>query len=268
MGWGCSAPMKRKMLFAASHHNMKDDDESALQDMFDAVVIDVNACFRNMIAPGGICQLTPRSAVAIFFKNYVSRYSNARTIVFAFDSPHLVPEERLTFHKTKRYAKATRSPEQDTEILAPDGRIYKRGLEPIEDTQVALLTPDHIPGGVWDRYVSCSMYSECRLVLTVMPRFWNSTEGKRRLWDIVQACLQDIIETWAPSKCYIIDSQDGRRMHFPPSFRDPLFENIPPYGEGDAKAIMYTLALKNTHDSILICTIDWDMAIQVYLLDV
>lgn len=153
MGWACSASMKRQMLFTASKHHVNADDETACENSFRAVVIDVNACFRQMVAPNGICKLSPRCAVSIFFKNYVSRYPNASVVVFAFDSPHLVPEERLNFHRTKRYAKATRKANNASEVLANDGRIYKIGLEPIEDHLIEMLTPDNIPGGVWDRYV-------------------------------------------------------------------------------------------------------------------
>ena len=99
---------------------------------FQSVVIDVNACFRNMIAPGGICQLTPRAAVGIFFSNYVKRYSNARVVVFAFDSPHLVPEERLHFHRTKRYAKASRPVSGTNEVLAGTGAFIEEGLSPLK----------------------------------------------------------------------------------------------------------------------------------------
>lgn len=95
-------------------------------------------------------------------------------------------------------------------------------------------------------------------------RFWNSAKGKSRLWDIVEQCLVDIIQTWAPSKCYIIDSQDGRRSFYPSSLRYIKYENIPSYGEGDTKTVLYALSLKSYYYPVVICSIDWDMAIQVY----
>lgn len=170
-----------------------------------------------------------------------------------------------------RYAKADRPANSVSEVLAGDGRIYKRGLEPIEDRSIALLTPDSIPGGVWDRYASrnagciCVAFGGCSPPLTRggLYRFWNSTEGKRRLWEVVVECLVNIIQTWAPSKCYIIDTQCGRRLFFPPSFEREAFSSIPNYGEGDTKAVMYTLALKEAYGPVLMCSIDWDLAIQV-----
>jgi len=110
MGWGCSAARKREMIFPASVRVPTTQAHVDILHNAKSVAIDVNAIFRHMLAPNSGCTMTPAVATYVFFKQYVNTCPNSEVVVFCFDSPSLVPEERGVFHKTVRYLPADRVP--------------------------------------------------------------------------------------------------------------------------------------------------------------
>lgn len=130
-------------------------------------------------------------------------------------------------------------------MLSEDGRIYRYEDRPIEDEFVAHLREDHIPGGSWDR-------------------FWNSKKGKARMWEVIQECIETIVQqSWVPRSVYIIDKQDTSKLYLPSAFepKDKTFGAN--WGEADTKSLHYALFLKEEYGPVVIATIDWDMALQV-----
>lgn len=166
MGWGCSAAGKRDIIFPASVRVPTTEKHVDVLQNAESVVVDMNAIFRHMISPNGTCTMTPAIATYVFFKQYINSCPNSKVVVFCFDSPSLVPEERGVFHQTVRYQKADRAANPG-EVIASDGRIYKEEFRPIEDDQIALLTAEHIPGGLWERYLYTlnHVHVECLLIV-------------------------------------------------------------------------------------------------------
>ena len=150
MGWGCSAANKREIIFPASVRVPTTKKNIEILQNAKSVSIDINAVFRRMITPNSACTMTPEVATYVFFKQFVNICPNAEIVVFCFDSPSLVPEERNIFHKTVRYLPADRAPNEG-ECIASDGRLYKDEFRPIEDEYISELAENYIPGGVWER---------------------------------------------------------------------------------------------------------------------
>lgn len=249
MGWGCQAAKKRDIIFPANEHYLVGDEYAniPLLHQIKAIVIDVNAVLRQMLAPGST--ISPRTAIHILFKHHVACCSSAEMVVFAFDSPDKIPVERTTFHNTVRYPLATRAPVHG-EVLANDGRIYKYETRPIDDSDVQHITMDHIPGGgSWDR-------------------IWNSKKGKKRMWDVLYLALEDFLLRHVNKRCiYIIDTQSDGRVYIPPVWESHDKNIGPNFGEADAKVLQYGLCLKETFSPVLIDSIDWDMPLQALIPD-
>jgi hypothetical protein len=245
MGWGCSAAQKRTIVYPASMRVPTTQQQSSeLFHNTKSVVVDMNAIVRKLIQGNGECTMSPLMAMRVFFKQHVNVYPNAKVIVFCFDSPSLIPEERISYHKTDRYAPATRDA-VDGEVLAADGRLYPTACRPIDAASIPALTPLHIPGGSWDR-------------------FWNSKSGKHRMWEVLTECLEELIDSAStPEAMYIIDKQDGTRSYFPVAAK-AIDHNVGAnWGEADAKASHYAFMLKEAYGPVMIATIDWDMALQM-----
>ena len=248
MGWGCQATRKRDIISPANEHYFVGDgyENIPILQQIKALVIDVNAVLRQMLAPGS--SVTPRTAIHILFKHHVACCSSVEMVVFAFDSPDKIPVERTTFHNTVRYPLATRAPTQG-EILAEDGRLYKYENRPIDDSDVQHITMDYIPGGSWER-------------------IWNSKNGKKRMWDVLYLALEDFLLRHVNKKCvYIIDTQSNGRVYIPPVWQSHDKNIGHNFGEADAKVLQYGLCLKETFSPVLIDSIDWDMPLQALIPD-
>ena len=112
-----------------------------------AVLIDVNAMFRKECV-FQTSDVTPRTAVDIFFRRHVFPYANCRFFGFYCDSSDRVPQARQKFLKERRYAPSNRPP-SDKQVQV-DGRNYTIGTEPVGSSDIELITPDSIPAP-WPR---------------------------------------------------------------------------------------------------------------------
>lgn len=90
------------MLCSASKRIAQTNTAATVFDEIRSVVIDVNAVFRNLLGRGSTCTMTPYVATLVMIKQHVLLYPNVQVVVFCFDSPTLVPEQRGIFHSTVR----------------------------------------------------------------------------------------------------------------------------------------------------------------------
>jgi hypothetical protein len=255
MGWGCSAAGKRTIITPVGCAYTPVDKGIA---ECEAVVVDVNAVLRKkLVYPGAGPERVPMGVMRQFVKTLCDdTYAHAKTFVFCFDSPHLVPEERHVFYATKRYApdKKTRALKKG-ETRAADGKIYKDCDLPAPDTDVYGITPTQVPAGS-----SGSL---------VWSRLWNNAKTKARLWEVLCVCLEFIVEerlktSGLPQKFYI-DAPNGQRKCFPATDATMSLtkQGWVQWGEADTKCFQYAVCLADTHTNVYIDTIDWDMFIQI-----
>lgn len=94
MGWRASAAGKRIICASETSVGAPLNPE--------AVVIDVNAVARRDLGfmPASV---SPAAAAGMLWRKYVAGHG-AGLYYFAFDSPHLIPEKRIEFLATERYA--------------------------------------------------------------------------------------------------------------------------------------------------------------------
>jgi len=247
MGWGCPSEDKRVFLQpACEHYDCENGSRSIdILQKVKAVEIDVNAVARQMLISGST--LTPRHVASRLYINHVACCPSAEMVVFAFDSPDLVPEERNAFHQNVRYAQATRGPVVG-EILAEDGRLYKYDQRPISADEVRQITIDYVPGS-WERV-------------------WNSKEGKKKMWDVIAIALEDFLNRLAhKSAIFIIDTQRDGKKYIPAAWREKDINNNCNWGEADQKVMQYSLVHKKDFSPVLISTIDFDMPLQCLVHD-
>lgn len=96
MGWKLTAASKRAVCARGNE---------LVSTACNTIVFDMNAtCRRDFVWASS--DITPRAAVGIFWRRHVLPHKEAHTFYFAFDSPDRVPEARLTYLATERYAKS------------------------------------------------------------------------------------------------------------------------------------------------------------------
>lgn len=252
MGWGADA--KRKRLICGSTRQTIPVEGTAFPKI-DGVVIDVNGTLRTHFGYNSTQKTeTPRSVMLRFLSHILKTFPSARTYVFCFDSGHLVPLERKTFYKTRRYAPAVRAP-KDNEVLI-DGKLYKKTDLPLPSKDIERITADHMP--------------ESASGSTLWSRVWQNTEGKARLWYVLGLCLVDILQNRTPTiiellngtKEFIVDAANGERTFIPLQRDTNLWTQ---WGEADTKCFQWGAHLCALYPerTILFETIDWDAYIQV-----
>lgn len=250
MGYGLEAKEKRKLLAASrmQRKDSKDKDEEAHDiNEYKTGVLDVAAVFRKNVPRNLGVDTPPFNAVQRIFMPRIHQFTGLKTIIFCFDSPHLIPEIRKKFHVERRYSAATHPPKKG-EIRCPeDGRNYKKDEYPPSQTDIDGLTIDSMPKP-W-------------------ASFWNSAKGKFAIWGAIEASIKEYLTQGRGRKGvqYIIDCQDGRRWCYPAPLR-PIKMPIINYGEGDTKCLMWgTHYSRFDLDPVLIMTVDWDVVLALLL---
>ena len=240
MGYGAT-PNGKRQLFPASRLHVRPTKHDG-QIEYGVVTVDLAALFRKLVPFDLGADVSPYKAVSTIFLPAVHRIK-AKTIVFCFDSPHLVPEMRKIFHAERRYAKAEKEPGPH-EIRCPeDGRNYHVDKYPASAADIEGLTMHSMPK--W------------------WPCFWNSAKGKYALWQMVEESIKEYLRSgWGRRGVqYIIDAQDGRRWAYPAvDITMPALN----YGEGDMKSILWATHYAR-ESPVLVMTIDWDVILAVSL---
>lgn len=205
--------------------------------------------FRKLVSYALGRDVTIIKAVQMMFIPKLHQFPNVTTIVLNFDSPHLLPEMRCTFHAERRYASNEKPPKVGERRCDEDGRNYKEKEFPASDVEIEALGINHMPVA-WAKY-------------------WNSKRGKHALWTKIEECIKYCLTTIQGGRRgvqYILDCIDGTRWFYPALGRDRI--TMPPvqYGEGDMKSIMWALHLRDAISKdapVLVMTIDWDVVLAL-----
>jgi hypothetical protein len=101
MGWKASATGKRVVCASATAHGHASEPHT--------VAVDMNAILRKAL--GGLpASVSPRAAVALFWRRYVAAHPDAEVFYMAFDSPARIPAVRERFLATERYREPQAAP--------------------------------------------------------------------------------------------------------------------------------------------------------------
>lgn len=175
MGFGAS-PNGKRTLFAASRMQLKPTrgGDAAGADVYEVATIDLAAMFRKLVPTELGADFPPFKAVQTIFMPAIHQYPGLKTIVFCFDSPHLVPDIRKTFHVERRYAKASKPPKVNELRCPDDGRNYHKDKYPVGAAEIDNLSINSMPK--W------------------WPCFWNSAKGKFAIWQMVEESIKE----WVP----------------------------------------------------------------------
>lgn len=244
MGYGATPTGKRR-LFSASRLHIK-----GAAPVYKTATVDLAAMFRKLVPFDLDADFPPFKAVSVIFFPAIHQFRSLETVVLCFDSPHLVPEMRKTFHAERRYAKSSKPPGPNERHCPEDGRNYTIDKYPASAADIEGLTMHSMPK--W------------------WPCYWNSARGKFALWRAIEASIKEYLLTGRgrPGVRYIIDAQDGSRWEYPAAVV-PLAMPALKYGEGDMKSIMWATHLQGD-DPVLVMTIDWDviLAVSIYAANV
>lgn len=145
-------------------------------------------------------------------------------------------------------------------VSSADGSedVYRESETPMCSSDAALLTADNMPS-TW-------------------PRMWNSTAAKTKMYRILADLLKDLIVSGKkappkkqkvnPATQYIIHDMDGgiwTDLQVPGG----AHVGMPPiqYGEGDLKALRWSLYHARRGEKTLLVTIDWDSSFTLLPFD-
>ena len=124
-------------------------------------------------------------------------------------------------------------------------KVYHEKETPMSDADISKITPSHMP--------------------TTWAHMWNNVDAKKKVYRLLSDMMIERIKHQkgtCPDTQYIIHNMDGDILTYPAipggyeSTMQPLF-----YGEGDLKAIMWTMHHARDGERTLLATIDWDLPI-------
>jgi hypothetical protein len=173
MGYGAT-PNGKRTLFAASRMQVRPrdvDPDEGMAHTYRVATIDLAAMFRKLVPFELGADTPPFKAVQSIFMPAIHQFPDLKTIIFCFDSPHLVPEMRKTFHVERRYSKAAKPPGHNELRCPDDGRNYHKDKYPVSPADIDGLTIHSMPK--W------------------WPCFWNSAKGKFAIWEKVEESIRE-----------------------------------------------------------------------------
>ena len=202
------------------------------------IAIDFNAVIRNMLG-GGLDSKPPSTVIDIFFAQHVGVYSNVRKVIFAHDVSSRIPEARVIFHQTERYAKTDAEPKPGQ--VKVDGRIFAEKDRPATAEEIAKTTADSLS--------------------VSYKQLFNSSEGKQYTMAIFMELLKKKCIS-RPGPIYVIKGETIWTS--PVEYTDPCpFFN---WGEAD-QLVADTAFYEQQFGPVLIDTIDFDIFLSVLCRD-
>ena len=177
--------------------------------------------------------------IDIFFAQHVAIYPNVRKVIFAWDVASRIPEARVIFHKTKRYAKTDAEPKAGQ--VKVDGRIFAEKDRPATAEEIAKTTIDSIE--------------------VTYAQLFNSPEGKQATMAIFMAALKRKCVS-RPGPLYVIKAEEIWTCPIEYSDPCPVFN----WGEAD-QIVADTAFFEQQFGRVLIDTIDFDIFLSVLCRD-
>lgn len=264
MGWTTSTSEAKRWFIQKACMVVTGLVRSVYYSEFKALVCDTSAWARSVMPWNATTELTPSKMMTNMFWPSLMMYKNdegewrvglprLQYCVFCFDDKN-IPEMRRIFHQEERYKTELREPRADEVKI--DGRIYRRGEEPMPDEEIDLIKPDSVPYP-W-------------------ARMWNNHKAKERLWSVIVQCLKDKIameQHYYPNTIFVIeDNMCGKWVY--PVVDQGNTERIEygmhelNYGEADSKALQWSAYLDACGiDRVLLATNDWDLVLAQMLYD-
>jgi hypothetical protein len=242
MGWKHGSAEKREIMRSIVNPRTKPPSD---WKKYKHIVVDTNAMGRSC----GIESKSPLECVRTIFWPSFYEHAKPETITFCFDNYGMESEMRKDFRFRDRERPSDRAPKPGEYKCPISGVIYPWKERPIEDSYVDLIEYDRPLPAPW-------------------ARIWNNRKGKIRLWDCFAEAIKRVVRDGKRTNAkteYIIHDCHGKVWTYPEGIPGAEADMDPPssYGEGDLKAIIWSLYYARFSDRVLLVTIDWDMPLML-----
>lgn len=161
-----------------------------------ALSVDVNAAFRswfpynpthivgNVETPWSPEKMVDQVLLPRLFSGFNRANTSLRFVALCFDDSSRIPEARLRFYATRRYAAVAEDAKPPAGCVRHGERFYRAADVPISDEDAAAITTTHLPRS-WSAVL-------------------NSGAGKKRLFEVIAdvCCRGRRKKAWAALTCY------------------------------------------------------------------
>lgn len=250
MGLSCPADMRRNILSGCTNYEKA---KEPFQKQYDAVIVDVSAVGRHLMAPFGSKKMNMTTIATNFVRLIMSAHPTAHSFVLCYDNVDFNPAIRSSMLHVNRYGPKLSEPPAD---MNPDTHVFLEGRVYSKHSAKLPASPDAI-----ERATLTELHATIDAML-------SSEAGKRKLLAIHAECVKRACETALvngslnPEATIIIVPPSGVRASVITAHTHAFEHRLSEYGEADMLIMVYAERALALGKKVLLRTIDTDAILQ------